>query len=104
MDFTQAAAENSEVLRENIHQTVIDRAPSGDDTVGENFVIIQTKVAGAVCDKGIDFAERAFIQKQVNAFARRQASFFMLLLDAFFPTAQTRLGFEVAQTLSFWII
>jgi len=36
----------------------------------------------AMFDEGIHLAERAFIEQQVNAFARRLVFFFMLCFDA----------------------
>jgi hypothetical protein len=57
-------------------------------TLSPVFLLFQAEIVGAVDDKGIDLAEGAFVEQQVDALAGGQASFLVLGFDAFFPAPQ----------------
>src|SRR5438270_356992 len=67
----------------------VDRASGAGDSL-----IIQAKICRAVCDKHVQFIECAWIEQEVKPLARGQFSFFMLGLDALFPTAEHSFCFQ----------
>jgi hypothetical protein len=53
---------------------------SGDEAVAIYDVALHAEIATAMADKFVDFFERAFVEQEVNALARRQFSLCVLLL------------------------
>jgi hypothetical protein len=104
MDLAKAPTQDGKILREDVHQTVIDGTPSGNHAITQEFALVEAKVVCAVRDEGIDFSEGTFIEQHVDALARGQTTFFVLGFDASLSTAHPGLRFEVTQTLDFWII
>ena len=101
MHLPQAAAEDGEILREDVHQAPVDGAPAGDDAVGEVLLLVQVEVGGAVDDEGVQLTEGAFIEQQVEALAGGEAAALVLGFNALQTPSQAALSFELAQVFVF---
>ena len=83
MGFGQRAAENGEILGEEIDDAAIDRAPAGNDAVAGNFVfLVHAEIDAAVLHEHVEFLEGIMVEQQFDAFARRQLAAAMLRVDA----------------------
>ena len=58
-----------------------------DDAIAWDGSLTHAKILATVLDEGIPFFETAFIQQNLNAFARGQFAFGMLYLNALLPAA-----------------
>jgi hypothetical protein len=70
------------VLRKREHLAAVDEAMPGDDAVAGHEVVGHPEVETAVRDELVEFFERAGIEKEVDAFARRQLAGVVLPPDA----------------------
>ena len=68
----------------------MDQAVAGDETVTVDHLFLHPEIGAAVTDQLIHLLERAFVDQEIDALARRQFAFFVLLGAAFF--AAPRLG------------
>ena len=89
MHFAQAAAKHGEILREHIDKPAFDRAPACHHRVARELLFIKIKIMRAMNNKRIHFAEGAFVQQQVEAFAGGQASLFVLCVNAGLSAAES---------------
>jgi len=99
MRLAQAAAHDGEVLRINIHQPAVDRAPAGHDAVAERLVLFQPELVVVMMHKGVNLAEAAGIKQHVQAFARGLLALIVLPLDPRLAAAQLAPGALGAQLL-----
>ena len=93
----ERAAEDGEVLGEDVDQAAVDRAPAGDDAVAGDFGFLHAEFVAAVFDEHVELLERAFVEQKLNALARRQLAFGVLRRMALLAPALARsfaLGFE----------
>ena len=96
--FGQGAAEDGEVLREDVDQPPVDRAVAGDDAVAERcFWFASPNVAGAMGDEHIEFVEGAGVEQQIEPLAGGELALFMLRVDALLAAAQQGFLLETAQ-------
>ncbi len=86
--FGERAAEHGEVLGEQEDRAAVDRAPAGDDAVAGDFLLLHAEVAGAVFDEHVEFLERALVEQQFDALARRQLAALVLRGDADLAAAE----------------
>src|SRR5688572_20114407 len=100
MHLPQAAAEHGKVLRKGIDEAPLDRAPAGHDRVAHELLGVEVEVMGAVLDEGIQLAERAFIEQEIDPFAGGQTSFLVLCIDPFLPATEARPGLVLTQYLN----
>ena len=91
MGFRQRAAEDGEILTEDIDETPVDRAPSGHHPVTCGLLLFHPEVGAAMGDEHVEFLEAAFVQQQVDPFARRQLAALVLGVDPRLTTPHTRL-------------
>ncbi len=103
MDLAQRAAKDGEILGEDVDQTALDGAPTGDHAVAQELFLFDAKAHGAMGDEHIQFAERARVQKQLQALAGGQLALGMLSINA--PLSTTQLGLlpQLAQVFDFWV-
>ncbi len=85
--FGERSAEHREVLREHKDQPAFDAAVTGDEPVAVKLLLRHAEVAAAVGDQLVGLFERAFIEQELDALARRHLAFFMLLLAALLASA-----------------
>ena len=84
----ERAAEDGEILGEDIDDAAVDRAPAGDDAVAGDLGLLHAEIGAAVLDEHVELFEGVLIQQQLDAFARRQLAFRMLGIDAGLAAAQ----------------
>ena len=80
-DFTERAAEQREVLREEENLAAVDGAPAGDHTVGQRARVLDPEAVRAVAGQHVEFVERARVHEQVDAFTSRELAARVLALD-----------------------
>ena len=81
--FRERAAEDGEVLREDVGRAAVDEAVAGDEAVAVDDLLVHAEIAAAVADEFVDFFEGAFVEQEVDAFAGGELAFFVLALAAF---------------------
>jgi hypothetical protein len=79
--LAQRAAEDGEVLGEDVHQPTVDPAVAGDDAVTGNDLAIEPEVAGPVGDEPVELDEAALVEQQVEPLARGELALLVLLGD-----------------------
>ena len=90
MGFGEGAAKHREVLAEHEHQPAVDHAVADHHAIARDLLILHAEVDAAVLDEHVPFLERAFVEQQLDALARRQLALFVLGVDALLPAAQAR--------------
>ncbi len=96
----ERAAEDREVLSEEIDQPRIHRAVAADDAVaGDGRGLVHAEVAAAVGDEGVDLDERAGVEEQLDALAGGELARRVLLVDALLAAAQLGRGKAALQLL-----
>src|SRR4029079_5194921 len=83
------AAEHGEVLGEDIGHAAIDRAPTGDDAVPRETVLVGVEIGVAVFDEHVKFFERIGVEKQLDALSRGQLAAGVLRCNSRFTPAQS---------------
>ena len=77
----ERAAEDREVLREDVDRPAVDRARSAHDAVSGDLRPLDPEVAAAVDDERVELEEGAAVEQQVDALVRRELSLGVLALD-----------------------
>ena len=93
VSFRKGAAKNSEVLSKDKDVATIDQAMTGDHAVARIDLLVETEVFRAMHDELIELFKRAFVQQELNPFARSHLSRFVLLLYA--RSAAALLGLQL---------
>jgi hypothetical protein len=78
--FTEGPAEHGEVLAEDEHLAAVNRAPTGDDTIGIGPVFESSSVC-AMASKQVEFVEAARIEQRIDTFSRQHLALFVLALN-----------------------
>src|SRR3546814_8746527 len=86
--FRQRAAENGEVLTEDIDEAAVDRPRAGDDAIARNLLILHPEIDAIMLDIGIEFFERAFVKQHVEPLASGQLALAVLRVAALLPAPQ----------------
>jgi hypothetical protein len=94
---SQGAAEDGEVLREDVDQAAIDGAVAGHHAVAHVALLLQAEVVAAVGDEHVQLAKAALVQHEVQALARGQLALGVLFGDALLAAASQRLLLERTQ-------
>ncbi len=97
--FGKRAAEDGEVLREDVHEPALDAAEPGDEAVAGRPLGLHAEVRAAVGDELVELFEAAFIEEQVDALARGELSGFVLAFAALRTAAGFGLGRAAAQLI-----
>ncbi len=90
--FGERAAENGEVLGKNVDETAIDLSKAGDEAVAGGALLLHAKIDATMTDKFVEFFKGAFVQQQMDAFARGELAGFVFAFAAF--RAAPRFGFR----------
>ena len=80
--FGKRAAEDGEVLREDIDEPAFDAAVAGDEAVAVRFLLGHAEVGAAVGDEFVGLFEGAFVEQELDALPRRHFAFLVLALAA----------------------
>ena len=95
----QRAAEDGEVLGEDVDQPAVDPAVAGHDAVAQILLLVQAEIGGAVGDEAIQLDEAARIEQQVEPLPGGELALLVLLGDALRPAALLGLGLFVVQQI-----
>ena len=77
----ERAAEDGEVLGEDVDQAAVDPALSGDDAVAGKLLLLQTEIGRAVGDEAVELDEAAFVEQEVQPLAGGELALLVLLGD-----------------------
>ena len=97
--FRERAAEDGEILGEDVHQAAINAAVAGDEAVAGRALRFHAEIVGVVAHEFVQLLERAFIEQQSDAFARAELALLVLAVAALGATAGFGLGIELAELL-----
>ncbi len=92
--FRERAAEDREILREDVRGAAVDQAIAGDEAVAVDDLFVHAEVVAMMADQLVGFFESAFVEQQVDAFACGELAFGVLARAALVSTA--RFGGRVA--------
>src|SRR6185437_9626405 len=81
--FGKRAAEDGEVLRENVGQTAVDTSKAANEAVAGRALLGHAEIGAMVLDEFVELLEGVFVEEQFDALARAELSFFVLALAAF---------------------
>ena len=76
--FGERAAEDGEILREDVDQAAVDAAVAGDEAVAGDDLLLHAEIAAAVRDQLVEFLEGALVEQQFDALARGELAFLVL--------------------------
>src|SRR6185503_2962354 len=77
----QTAAEDGEVLAEDEDRASVDETVAGDDAVAEDALLRHPEVRAAVRHERAGLDERALVDEELDALARRELALLVLLRD-----------------------
>ena len=80
--FGKRAAENGEVLREDVDEPPVDAAVAGDESVARGPLLFHPEILAVVPDEFVQLLERAFIEQQIDALARAELARFVFAFAA----------------------
>ena len=93
----ERAAEDGEVLGEDVDQPAVDRAVAADDSVARDLLALHAEVGAAVGDEGVDLHEGAGVEQQLDALAGGELARRVLLADAVLPAPAPGRGEPAAE-------
>ena len=76
----EAAAEDREVLGEDVDETPVDAAVAGDDAVARDLLLGHAEVEAAVLDQLVELLEGALVEEELDALAGGELAFPVLAL------------------------
>ena len=79
MRLAQRAAEDGEVLREDIDQAAVDPARAGDDAVAGHDLLFEAEVGRAMGDEAVELDEAALVEQEVEPLAGGELPLLVLL-------------------------
>ena len=92
--FRKRSAKDGEILREDVRRAAVNQAPARDKAVTVDDLFLHAKIVAAMANQLVHLLKRAFVQQQVDAFARGKLAFVVLARAAF--RASTGFGRGVA--------
>ena len=95
----ERAAEDGEVLREDVDQAPVDVSVAGDEAVARGALRFHAEVVRLVADELVEFLEGAFIEQQVDALAGAELAFLVLAGVALRASAGFGFGVALAKLL-----
>ena len=87
----QRAADDGEVLGEDVDDAAVDGAPAGDDAVARGLLLLHAEVGAAMLDEGVELLEGVLVHQQLDALAGGQLAALVLRVDARLPAAEARI-------------
>ena len=99
MRLAQGAAENREVLGEDVHQAAIDPAVAGYDPVPGHDLAIEAEIGGAVGDEAVELDEAPLVEEKIEPLAGRELAFLVLLRHPGGSSALLGLGLPMVELI-----
>ena len=90
-------AEHREVLREGVDRPAVDPAVAGHDAVARHDLVRHAEIAAPVRDQLVDFLERAGVEQQIDALARRQLAGVVMTAKTLLAAAKLGEAFEIGE-------
>ncbi len=90
MGFAERAAEDGEILAEDIDHASVDRAPAGHHAVARWPVRLHPEIGAAVRHEHVELLERALVEQQLDPLARGQLALAVLCGDPPVAAAHAR--------------
>ena len=81
MGAAEAAAEDGEILGEDVDEAAIDGALAGDDAVTGDFLVLHAEIGATMFHEHVEFFETVLVEQDGHAFAGGQFALFVLFLD-----------------------
>jgi hypothetical protein len=75
----EGAAEDGEVLGEDVHQAAVDPAGAGDDAITGEDLLLESEVGGAVGDEAIELDEAALVEQEIQPLSGGELALLVLL-------------------------
>ncbi len=97
--FRERAAEDGEVLREDVDQAGVDVAVAGDEAVAGDDLLIHAEVAAAMGDELVELFEGAFVEEQFDALAGGELALLVLAVAAVVAAALLGRGMAAVELL-----
>jgi hypothetical protein len=97
--LAERAAEDREVLREQEHLAAVDRAPTGDDTVGERPRVLDAEAVRAVAGEHVELVEAVGVEQLLDALAGGELPAIVLALDGGGGARVDRVVLELGELL-----
>ena len=92
MRFAKGAAEDREILGENIDGAAVDRAPAGHHPVARNLGRLHAEIVAAVLDEHVELLEEVVVEQEFDTLARGELALGVLRGDALLAAAQASAG------------
>ena len=83
----EGAAEDGEVLREDVGGPAVNKAVAGDEAVAVDHLFGHAEIAAAVADQFVELLKSPFVEQESDTFSGGERSFFVLAGFAFFFTS-----------------
>src|SRR6266478_85398 len=95
--FGERAAEDGEVLRENVDQAAVDAAESGDEAVASRTLLVHAEIRAAVAHEFVQLFESVFVEEKIDALARGELAGFVFARAAFGAATRFRFGIQFVE-------
>lgn len=92
MGFTQTAAKDGEILREEEYQAAIDHPMTSHDTITRMGMVAHAKVLAAMFDEGVVLSERARVEEEADPLTGGELALLVLGNDTVLSTTNKALG------------
>ena len=79
MRLGERAAEDGEVLGEDVDEPAVDAAGAGDDAVTGIYLLLEAEGGGAVSDEAVELDEAAGVEEQIQPLAGGELALLVLL-------------------------
>ena len=99
MSLRERAAEDGEVLAEDIDRPAVDPGMSRDDPVPEHLLGLHLEVGAPVGHEPVELDERPLVHEEVDALASGELPLRMLGLDALLTSTDKALLAHAAETV-----
>ncbi len=76
--FGEGAAEDGEILREDVDQAAVDAAVAGDEAIAGDDLLLHAEIAAAMGDQLVELFEGAVVEQQFDALAGAEFAFLVL--------------------------
>jgi hypothetical protein len=95
----ERAADDGEVLAEEVDGPAVDLGVAGDDRVAEVLLLLQAEVGAAVRGEAVELDEGALVDEEIDALACGELALLVLRGDALGAAAGQREGAHALQAL-----
>jgi hypothetical protein len=97
--LAQRAADDGEVLAEEVDRPALDQRVPGDDAVAEELLLLHAEIGAAVRREAVELDEGALVDEELDPLARGQLALLVLRGDALGAAAGEREGAHALQAL-----